>query len=141
MAGTLDFAFCGSRPLRISWLIVGMKPFTSLKLLYRGAKNAKNRGAFRPPGPRDATAMFKLFARSRNAYGSAGEAAYSRERDMGQRGKIASCALATIALSALGSWYLWKGTKRMSDYLLLFAIVLGVNLLPAFGPPTWSILV
>jgi len=22
-------AFCGSRPLRISWLIVGMKPFTS----------------------------------------------------------------------------------------------------------------
>src|SRR5687768_18121671 len=67
MAGTLDFAFCGSRPLRISWLIVGMKPFTSFKLLYRGAKNAKNRGAFRPPGPRDATAMFKLFARSRNA--------------------------------------------------------------------------
>ena len=29
----------------------------------------------------------------------------------------------------------------MQDYLLLFAIVLGVNLLPAFGPPTWSILV
>jgi len=27
----------------------------------------------------------------------------------------------------------------MSAYLLLFAIVLGVNLLPAFGPPTWSI--
>ena len=27
----------------------------------------------------------------------------------------------------------------MTDYLLLFAIVLGVNLLPAFGPPSWSI--
>ena len=27
----------------------------------------------------------------------------------------------------------------MIDYLLLFVIVLGVNLLPAFGPPTWSI--
>jgi uncharacterized membrane protein YdjX (TVP38/TMEM64 family) len=33
----------------------------------------------------------------------------------------------------------------MSDpliqYLLLFAVVFGVNLLPAFGPPTWSIIV
>lgn len=29
----------------------------------------------------------------------------------------------------------------MSDYILLFAIVLGVNLLPAFAPPTWSIIV
>jgi uncharacterized membrane protein YdjX (TVP38/TMEM64 family) len=29
----------------------------------------------------------------------------------------------------------------MTAYLLLFAIVLGVNLLPAFGPPTWTILV
>ena len=29
----------------------------------------------------------------------------------------------------------------MSDYLILFAIVLAVNLLPAFGPPTWSIIV
>ena len=28
-----------------------------------------------------------------------------------------------------------------TDYLILFAIVLGVNLLPAFGPPTWSIIV
>ena len=28
----------------------------------------------------------------------------------------------------------------MTNYLLLFAIVLGVNLLPAFGPPTWSII-
>jgi uncharacterized membrane protein YdjX (TVP38/TMEM64 family) len=29
----------------------------------------------------------------------------------------------------------------MTDYLILFAVVLGVNLLPAFGPPTWAILV
>ena len=29
----------------------------------------------------------------------------------------------------------------MSHYLLLFLIVLGVNLMPAFGPPTWTILV
>ena len=29
----------------------------------------------------------------------------------------------------------------MTDYMLFFAIVLGVNLLPAFGPPTWSIIV
>ena len=29
----------------------------------------------------------------------------------------------------------------MPDYLLLFLIVFGVNLLPAFGPPTWTILV
>ena len=29
----------------------------------------------------------------------------------------------------------------MADYLILFAIVLGVNLLPAFGPPTWTIIV
>ena len=29
----------------------------------------------------------------------------------------------------------------MSAYLILFAIVLGVNLLPAFGPPTWTIIV
>ena len=29
----------------------------------------------------------------------------------------------------------------MSDFLLLFLIVLGVNLMPAFGPPTWTILV
>lgn len=29
----------------------------------------------------------------------------------------------------------------MTDYLTLFAIVLGVNLMPAFGPPTWAILV
>jgi len=27
------------------------------------------------------------------------------------------------------------------QYLLLFLIVLGINLLPAFGPPTWTILV
>src|SRR6218665_813263 len=29
----------------------------------------------------------------------------------------------------------------MLELLTLFAIVLGVNLLPAFGPPTWAILV
>ncbi len=29
----------------------------------------------------------------------------------------------------------------MIDYLILFAIVLGVNLMPAFGPPTWSVIV
>jgi uncharacterized membrane protein YdjX (TVP38/TMEM64 family) len=29
----------------------------------------------------------------------------------------------------------------MWEYLLLFAIVFGINLLPAFAPPTWSILV
>ena len=29
----------------------------------------------------------------------------------------------------------------MTGYLILFAIVLGVNLMPAFGPPTWAILV
>ena len=27
------------------------------------------------------------------------------------------------------------------SYLALFLLVLGVNLLPAFGPPTWSLLV
>lgn len=29
----------------------------------------------------------------------------------------------------------------MAQYLILFAIVLGVNLMPAFGPPTWSVIV
>jgi uncharacterized membrane protein YdjX (TVP38/TMEM64 family) len=29
----------------------------------------------------------------------------------------------------------------VTEYLILFAIVLGVNLMPAFGPPTWSIIV
>jgi uncharacterized membrane protein YdjX (TVP38/TMEM64 family) len=29
----------------------------------------------------------------------------------------------------------------LSEYLILFGIVLGVNLLPAFGPPTWAIIV
>ncbi|WP_284126247.1 hypothetical protein [Parerythrobacter aestuarii] len=28
----------------------------------------------------------------------------------------------------------------MTEYLLFFALVLGVNLQPAFGPPTWSII-
>ncbi len=31
--------------------------------------------------------------------------------------------------------------RRVTGALLLFAIVFGVNLLPAFGPPTWSIIV
>lgn len=29
----------------------------------------------------------------------------------------------------------------MLEYLLLFALVFGVNLMPAFGPPTWSVIV
>jgi uncharacterized membrane protein YdjX (TVP38/TMEM64 family) len=29
----------------------------------------------------------------------------------------------------------------VTPYLLLFAIVLAVNLMPAFGPPTWSVIV
>jgi uncharacterized membrane protein YdjX (TVP38/TMEM64 family) len=29
----------------------------------------------------------------------------------------------------------------MAEYLLLFAVVFGINVLPAFAPPTWSILV
>jgi len=29
----------------------------------------------------------------------------------------------------------------VTDYLIFFLIVLGVNLLPAFGPPTWSIII
>ena len=29
----------------------------------------------------------------------------------------------------------------MTEYLILFAVVFGINLLPAFGPPTWSIIV
>jgi uncharacterized membrane protein YdjX (TVP38/TMEM64 family) len=29
----------------------------------------------------------------------------------------------------------------IAPYLILFAIVLGVNLMPAFGPPTWSVIV
>lgn len=28
----------------------------------------------------------------------------------------------------------------MAEYLVFFALVLGVNLMPAFGPPTWSII-
>ncbi len=33
------------------------------------------------------------------------------------------------------------GAEVLSEYLILFGIVLGVNLLPAFGPPTWAIIV
>jgi uncharacterized membrane protein YdjX (TVP38/TMEM64 family) len=29
----------------------------------------------------------------------------------------------------------------LADYLLLFAVVVAVNLMPAFGPPTWSVIV
>ena len=29
----------------------------------------------------------------------------------------------------------------MEEYLILFAIVLGVNLVPAFAPPTWTVIV
>jgi uncharacterized membrane protein YdjX (TVP38/TMEM64 family) len=29
----------------------------------------------------------------------------------------------------------------LAPYLILFAIVLGVNLMPAFGPPTWTVIV
>ena len=28
----------------------------------------------------------------------------------------------------------------MSDWLLVVATIFGVNLLPAFGPPTWAVL-
>lgn len=34
----------------------------------------------------------------------------------------------------------WRG-RRVTDYLTLFAIVLAINLMPAFGPPTWTVLV
>ena len=29
----------------------------------------------------------------------------------------------------------------MAEYLLVAAVVFGVNVLPAFGPPTWAVLV
>ena len=29
----------------------------------------------------------------------------------------------------------------MTDYLIVMAVVFGINLLPAFGPPTWAVLV
>jgi len=29
----------------------------------------------------------------------------------------------------------------VTDYLIFFGIVLGVNIMPAFGPPTWSVIV
>lgn len=40
---------------------------------------------------------------------------------------------------SLGGHSVWGVV--VSDYLLLFVIVPGVNLMPAFGPPTWTILV
>src|ERR1044071_4212685 len=51
IAGTLDLAFCGSRPLRISWLIVGIG---TLHLSYSTAtQNAQDcrGGLYRPPRP------------------------------------------------------------------------------------------
>ncbi|MCW2691467.1 MAG: hypothetical protein JWM67_71, partial [Mycobacterium sp.] len=32
-------------------------------------------------------------------------------------------------------------TPHLVGYLVLLAVVFGVNLLPAFGPPTWAVLV
>jgi uncharacterized membrane protein YdjX (TVP38/TMEM64 family) len=32
------------------------------------------------------------------------------------------------------------GETNLNGYLILFLIVLGINLMPAFGPPTWSII-
>src|SRR4051794_13653700 len=58
-----------------------------LKLLYRCAENAKARAASQPPGPCDATAMFKLLP-APGTRGSAGEAAYSGERHRGQRERL-----------------------------------------------------
>jgi len=29
----------------------------------------------------------------------------------------------------------------LAEYLFLFAVVFGINLMPAFGPPTWSVIV
>jgi uncharacterized membrane protein YdjX (TVP38/TMEM64 family) len=29
----------------------------------------------------------------------------------------------------------------LTSYLILFAVVFGINLMPAFGPPTWSVIV
>jgi hypothetical protein len=88
----LDFAFCGSRPLRTSWLIVGMKPFTLS--YFTGAQNAENRDASRLPGHYDATAMFKLLCPSeadswtfKRTTTAPGEAAYSGGSPKGQRGK------------------------------------------------------
>src|SRR3954447_18721878 len=54
IAGTLFLAFCGSRPLRISWLIVGMKPFT-FRCRQPGGYFAQHemreaQAAIRPPG-------------------------------------------------------------------------------------------
>ena len=31
--------------------------------------------------------------------------------------------------------------REITDYLILFAVVFGVNLLPAFGPPTWTVII
>src|SRR3569833_1443192 len=62
IAGTFDLAFCGSRPLRTSWLIVGMKPFTFhvVTLLEPNNGNSKRTtAAFSTPRVRVHPAMFK----------------------------------------------------------------------------------
>lgn len=49
-----------------------------------------------------------------------------------------------LAQSFSATRYLIKlnGSRHpLNSYLLLFLIVLGVNLMPAFGPPTWAIIV
>ena len=43
-----------------------------------------------------------------------------------------------IAIRLQDAWVTWR---IVTDYLILFAVVLGVNLLPAFGPPTWTVIV
>src|SRR5688572_6258185 len=67
-----------------------MKPFTSFKLLYRGAKNARNPGDLSAPWPLRRNSNVQALCPLQERVGSAGEAAYSRERDMGQRGRFAS---------------------------------------------------
>jgi hypothetical protein len=60
-----------------------MKPFT-LSYFTEAQKAQKPGGLIGPRPFAPATAMFKLLP-APGTHGSAGEAAYSRERDMGQR--------------------------------------------------------
>src|SRR6201993_574334 len=53
IAGTFDLAFCGSRPLRTSWLIVGMKPFTFMLPANSGGYFAGTRNGKGPGGRTD----------------------------------------------------------------------------------------
>jgi hypothetical protein len=66
IAGTLLFAFCGSRPLRISWLIVGMKPFT-LSYFAEAQKAQKTRRLSSPRPFAGRSSNVQALARSRNA--------------------------------------------------------------------------